>query len=807
MPNRLFRFILFLLGAAGLHAAPLEVSVSSRFLVEGEQAELRYIVRDSVGAGVRLDLPEVPGLTITPVGFGAEPRLSYGRRPEYVFRYIVQSYESGTYTIPPATLEGPGVAVVSDPVRLQIIAETELNWQRVRILGEDIPYAAAFLTTDDRPFVNEVLPTELKLYFPATQRVEDWGIPEFERDGVAAWRFEPRPTVGRARLLGRPYRCISYPSSLSPTRPGPVRLGPGTLRLMTVQTAIQQFGRADFVPANLEIPALELEARPLPDGAPTGFEDAVGTFQLDVRAAETEVHHGDPVTVTIVVSGTGNLDTLNAPTPVDSEGWRLYPASPMQREDRREISGVIGFRQFMRPLGTQSQIPPFRLVYFDPENETYQTLVSPSIPLTVLPSTLPPAIGDAAPPELPMPVEQMTDILSIATAGPRLLAPGSRVPSWLWQIVPALGAAALMIAIFRRHFAARFHRDPVELARRRDFRELERAGKDQVSFYRAAGHFVERWLGDSEEAAPRAVLERRDSTCFRKGAEAEPVPQGERQRILRELRRLALGLALLGFAALGEPLAAAEAGTEPADAATAYDEGRYAEAARLWLESGPYDQLSPDTLYNIGNAAYRLGSPGEAALFWRRALLRDETHPEARQNLRFFERKFGSIAVKRPDYQYVLARLPLSAWVGLMWGAAWLLALGLMVFPATPPGARLRIAAISALVSAPLLAAAGFCGWYYYPDDARFAAPAEQAITLGDRVTIRTDAARNAPSVIEAPAGSLCRILNESGDWAYVAFTNDTRGWVKRTDVARLVPNGKPEVPKPRETIDEEQSA
>ena len=49
-------------------------------------------------------------------------------------------------------------------------------------------------------------------------------------------------------------------------------------------------------------------------------------------------------------------------------------------------------------------------------------------------------------------------------------------------------------------------------------------------------------------------------------------------------------------------------------------EGRYSEAAKGWLDSGPFEQLSADTLFNIGNAAYRMGSPGEAALYYRRAL-------------------------------------------------------------------------------------------------------------------------------------------------------------------------------------------
>ncbi|MFN7342351.1 MAG: hypothetical protein ACK5TA_03335, partial [bacterium] len=85
-----------------------------------------------------------------------------------------------------------------------------------------------------------------------------------------------------------------------------------------------------------------------------------------------------------------------------------------------------------------------------------------------------------------------------------------------------------------------------------------------------------------------------------------------------------------------------------------------------------------------------MGSAGDAALYYRRALLKDESHEESRQNLRFIERKFGSIVVARPTYQYVLARASLSTWKGGLTTGGWILFLSILVFFATRPGNRLR---------------------------------------------------------------------------------------------------------------------
>ena len=790
-------------------AESLAARMTSQFLVRGEQAALEYILPEGVDPRATLEVPQVENLSIRPIGYGAELRRGFGSNREYVFTFLVSGYEPGDYTIPAGSLDTGNGRIATEPITVRILHETDLEFRSVRVGATEFRYAAAFHVTDDRPFVNEVIPTELKLYIPSDQRIEDWGIPEFERNGLAAWRFEPRPSLGRANLPGGAYYAVSYPSTLSPTREGKVTLGPAKLRLITIQTSLGSFGtNAFYEPANLDIPELTLDARPLPADAPEGFSDAVGRFELTVTAAETEVREGDPVSLSLMISGSGNLDTLDPPTPLEDDGWKLYPPTSLQRDEaRRELTGITAFRQFIRPLRSQTQVPPFRFVFFNPDTETFKTLISDPIPLTIFPATSAPGTGPAVPPALPMPVEEMTDILGIIDRGVPLLPDSRNIPWTWWHLIPALLALILLARIAAIHLAPRLKADPVATARKRDFRNLSRASDDQRQFYRAAGAFIEKWLGSSDSAFARDLLAKRDETCFRAEVSPTPMPRSERQRILRELRRIALPvIAAALFLGLACPARAAEE-KPPADPVAAFEQARYSEAAALWLASGPWEKLPADTLYNIGNAAYRLGSTGEAALYWRRALQRDPTHAEALQNLRFFERKFGAITIKRPDYQYTLAALPLALWKQLAWAGLWTAGLALLVFPATRYGSRIRIAAIAAIVTAPLISGAGFAGWRWYPDDARFAPAAEQAVVTADRADIRTDAARNAPLVIQAPAGSLCRILMRSGDWTYVAFANATRGWVPNEVIAPVVVHETPAPPKAPATPSGEQNA
>ena len=129
------------------------------------------------------------------------------------------------------------------------------------------------------------------------------------------------------------------------------------------------------------------------------------------------------------------------------------------------------------------------------------------------------------------------------------------------------------------------------------------------------------------------------------------------------------------------------------------------------------------------------------------------------------------------------------------------------MFPATRRGARIRVAAICALIIGPLVAAGGFLGWHYYPNDAEFAPYAAQAVIVGEQVAVRSDASRTAPEVIDAPVGSLCEIIHVAGDWAYISFATQTRGWVPLSTLEKIIPAAPPTVPKIRKPLATERTA
>ncbi len=769
--------------------------LSTSFLARGEQALLEI----SMAGGLPNAIPEPPkvrNIAIQPSGRGPQTRMLPGRRLEYVFDYIVSGYETGGYSIPPVEVMVDGTKILTEKLDFVIFNPDELEWSEVQAGGKTIRYASSFRILKNKPFENETTTTEIKLFVPEEMIIEDWGIPDFERDGVAAWRFQPSPMRSRINLLGMRYVSVAYPSTITPTRSGKIGIGPAKIRLMTREMVMDPFPRQVSTEVYLQVPKLEIQSMPLPEGAPEGFENAVGSFRLSASTTATEVQEGDPISVDLIVSGSGNLDTLRPPKLENPTGWKIYGTTTEQRGDeRRQLSGNVVFHQSIRPLEMKSEIPPFRLVYFDPKDETYKTITTESIALQMRPNTTLGA-NPAAVEALPVPFERMTNILAVLRPAQLTLPAASALPTWLGHAAGALLALVLISKALWMRCAPRLRKDPARDARIRELRKIEKTPPaDDTEFLKSAGAFIEHHLGGIPPAEIQTILAERDALCFLSGNPKAVLDPKRRNQILKLLRQAALAFAFIAALGFGPPARAKNTATQ---ALESYESAKYDDAVKLWLGAGNYEQLSADTLYNIGNACYRLGSPGYAALYYRRALARDSGHQEARQNLRFIERKHGAIVVQRPEYQYALTRLPLSAWQATCWSGLWLCGLALLVFPATRPGARLRVAAVGALVLGPLLVSVGALGWRYFPNDAEFAPLARQAVIIAEKTALHTDAARTAPEVIDAPPGSLCEIITTSGRWAYVAFATKTRGWVPVEAIEKVIPVKAPEPPKLR---------
>ena len=137
-------------------------------------------------------------------------------------------------------------------------------------------------------------------------------------------------------------------------------------------------------------PAVEIDVRPLPDGAPPSFAGAVGEFELTTTVDEASVEAGNPVRVRVALRGDGNVATLEPPDLEAPPSFDVYDPS----EDRelfrsgRGLRGVKTFTYTFVPQGGGTfTIPAAPWSFYDPVEGAYRTLRTDPVSYTHL--TLP----------------------------------------------------------------------------------------------------------------------------------------------------------------------------------------------------------------------------------------------------------------------------------------------------------------------------------------------------------------------------------------------------------------------------------
>ncbi len=136
---------------------------------------------------------------------------------------------------------------------------------------------------------------------------------------------------------------------------------------------------------------------------------------------------------------------------------------------------------------------------------------------------------------------------------------------------------------------------------------------------------------------------------------------------------------------LGFGHAAATSMVESAD--SAYTAENYQQALDLYQAALAADGQSTDLYYNIGNAYYRLGQPGQAIVYYERALKLDPTNSDARDNLRFVNSRIidrtndqGSVFTKIIDTVAIWFHYNTWAWIALALFVTVLAATALYIF-------------------------------------------------------------------------------------------------------------------------------
>ncbi len=226
---------------------------------------------------------------------------------------------------------------------------------------------------------------------------------------------------------------------------------------------------------------------------------------------------------------------------------------------------------------------------------------------------------------------------------------------------------------------------------------------------------------------------------------------------------------------------------------TAYQAGALDEARREFLAIVEGGQLSAALAHNLGNVEFRRGQPGQAVLWYRRALALQPFSPETLQNLRTLRRQNAFLSFD--SWGVSLGHLK-PRWIAQVTeGAAWAVLLLLVwLFWLQPrPGRRWPVIGLLA-VAVPLLGLGLWLSWQQQTDPH----PLRLRQIVSGKETLAYAAPAEASSTVMAlPAGSEVVPLETRGYWLYCMIPGGEddqplRGWVRASRLEPLWPYPQP---------------
>jgi hypothetical protein len=205
---------------------------------------------------------------------------------------------------------------------------------------------------------------------------------------------------------GIQYHVQEISVALFPIKPGKAEIPPATLEFdiyhrpqnRSNRGPFSQFFNDPFFSQGtraehkvLRTKPISIEVLPLPvKGKPEDLKNIIGSFDIISDLGKDDLEVGDTTTLTITVSGNGNLRGVSFPEPDLKKLFKVYPDQPEfnQTVIGNQITGKKVFKFALVPLKPgAAKLPAFTLSYFDPTIKDYRQAQTHPIEINVRPSS------------------------------------------------------------------------------------------------------------------------------------------------------------------------------------------------------------------------------------------------------------------------------------------------------------------------------------------------------------------------------------------------------------------------------------
>ena len=419
----IFRLVLFIACAVPMalwaqDTPTLTVSTKKQVMV-GERFQ---VVFEANAEGKNFQAPSFNGFTVVGGPFTSSSSSfsmvngSMSHTVKNTYTFALQAYQEGIFHVGSATLTVKGNKVSSEPFDIKVVPDdgshaapsgggassgqgrSQQNTNDPQVSGKDL--FLSVIPSKKSVYVGDQVVLTYKIYTKVpVSSLSVERMPSY----AGFWTKDISDNSGSLRQSTEYVNGIEYTTAevqkivVVPQRAGKLTLDPMIIECVAqIRTEsnrqrsmdpFEAFFNDPFFNRNianvkkeLTSQTLNIEVKSLPEnGKPASFAGAVGNYNFKSEIDKTELRTNDAFTLTLTVSGSGNVELLQMPTPVFPPDFEVYDpkVSTSVNTTANGLSGTKKAEYLVIPRRAGNfTVPAVEFSYFNPANESYQSLKS-----------------------------------------------------------------------------------------------------------------------------------------------------------------------------------------------------------------------------------------------------------------------------------------------------------------------------------------------------------------------------------------------------------------------------------------------
>ena len=769
---------------------------------------------DVVEVSVAVSAPGNGVPEVIPPSFGAfdilrstvSPHVRFSREQNTTtveYTYVLTTDHIGLYTIPSFEARLGNAVSRSRPVQTAITPATgrpplPAVIARARV-DTSLEVSFRALSKPETVYVGQQANYEVAVFLNSTVRDRLRRNPTFfppDMQSMLAYDLPTRGVPPRRQVGEHCFDALVYQRALFPLMPGRFAIPPAQL-VYSLPLSASFFSREETHELQTDSTVI-VAVEPPNAGRPSDYGGAVGSLRVAAKLDTSVSRVGDPMLLTVRVSGTGNVKLF--PRPSVGVSWAtLVKGDERVQVDTtaRRIAGSKEFDWLLTPrIAGELDLPPIKYGYFNPDSRRYEVASTSPTHIRVGPGTL--ASGDTTRTEtlLPLrpryrgapsaPVHEHPVFWALLALAPipaltlkeRRKKRGSSERAS--RAVPVMALlrdagrsrnASEVRRAYTRALAERLNLSPDTFTRPGGLtRALRRRGVST-----ATAEDAERFLRDLDEAAfsssrafPEDAARHAAKLCKTIDEEALPRDYGF-GRMMGIVVVLALS-SVAGGVAIAHAKGVADARRFFDDGVAAYGQHNLVASRESFIASVNAEPRAPDAWANLGTASWAASDTARSVAAWQRALRMEPLAPDVRDRVELVHSLAWDSAGWVPP-------LP-SAWVFNVGAGLWLIA---WLVASIRAGRRLpwRSFELTVASAASILL---LIGAFVLADRASGRHVAVMRRTESLSVDPQLGGERGPTALI----GEVVRVTGQQGAWVRARLDDGREGWVEGSAVIGL---------------------